>query len=77
MKRESKLYRQFPVRLELPLSNALDRYSAATRIPKTTLSRIAIQKFLNELESSGVRCALEDVCTTLSRIVTAKQEHPI
>ena len=64
MKRQSKVYRQFPVRLELSLSNALDRYSEATRIPKTTISRVAIEKFLNELETSGIRGALEEVCTT-------------
>ena len=64
MKRQSKIYRQFPVRLELSLSNALDRYSEATRIPKTTISRVAIEKFLNELETSGIRGALEEVCTT-------------
>ena len=48
-------YRQFPIRLEASLADALDRYSEATNIPKTTISRIAISKFLKEIEYSGLR----------------------
>jgi predicted DNA-binding protein len=51
-------YRQFPMRLD----DALDRYSEATNIPKTTISRIALTKFLNQLENSGARAVLEQVC---------------
>jgi hypothetical protein len=57
-------YRQFPMRLEAPLADALDRYSEATNIPKTTISRIALTKFLNELEKSGARAVLQQVCKT-------------
>jgi predicted DNA-binding protein len=55
-------FRQFPIRLEAPLADALDRYSEATNIPKTTISRIALTKFLNELEKSGARAMLQQVC---------------
>lgn len=48
--------------VEAPLADALDRYSEATNIPKTTISRIALTKFLNELEKSGARAMLQQVC---------------
>lgn len=57
-------YRQFPIRLESALADALDRYSEATNIPKTTISRIALIKFLNELENSGARSAIQKVCNS-------------
>jgi len=50
------------MRLEASLADALDRYSEATNIPKTTISRIALTKFLNELENSGARAVLQQVC---------------
>ena len=55
-------YRQFPIRLESALADALDRYSEATNIPKTTISRIALTKFLNELENSGARAIIQKIC---------------
>ncbi len=55
-------YRQFPMRLEASLADALDRYAEATNIPKTTISRIALTKFLNQLENSGARAVLQQVC---------------
>ena len=56
-------YKQFPMRLEASLSDALDRYSSETNIPKTTISRIALTKFLNELEHSGARELLKNLCS--------------
>ena len=61
MKHESKRYRQFPVRLELSVSDQLDRYAKLTRIPKTTIARFAIEKFVNEIEISGLVGAVEEV----------------
>ena len=55
--------RQFPLRLESSLADRLDQYSLETRIPKTTISRIAIEKFLNELDETGIRTALRETCT--------------
>jgi len=57
-------YKQFPIRLESALANALDRYSEATNIPKTTISRIALTKFLNEIENSGARAIVQKICST-------------
>lgn len=62
--KQEPTYRQFPMRLEAPLAEALDRYAEATNIPKTTISRIALTKFLNELEKSGARAVLQQVCKT-------------
>ena len=56
-------YKQFPMRLETSLSDALDRCSSETNIPKTTISRIALTKFLNELEHSGARELLRNLCS--------------
>jgi predicted DNA-binding protein len=61
-------YKQFPMRLEASLSDALDRCSSETNIPKTTISRIALTKFLNELEHSGARELLKNVCNLNKQI---------
>ena len=55
-------YRQFPLRLQIDIADELDRVSKETRITKTELSRIAIAKFLHELQSSGARAAIGRVC---------------
>lgn len=56
-------HRQFPLRLELSLADELDRMSAETNINKSTITRIAIQKFLAELKTSGARDAVKQVCS--------------
>jgi predicted DNA-binding protein len=55
-------YRQFPLRLQIDVADELDRVAKETRITKTELSRIAIAKFLNELQDSGARAAIGKVC---------------
>lgn len=52
---------QLPIRLEANLADALDRYSKATRIPKTEIARSSIRRFINDLERTGVRSALEQI----------------
>jgi predicted transcriptional regulator len=47
------IYKQFPMRLELSLARELDHVAKETNINKTTISRIAIQKFLKEIRESG------------------------
>ena len=56
-----QLIRQFPVRLEEPIFEELDRIAKQTNINKTTISRIAIQQFMDRLDSSGISNALEKV----------------
>ena len=56
------IWKQFPVRLEEPMFEELDRIAKQTNINKTTISRIAIQQFMDRLDSSGISNALEKVC---------------
>jgi predicted DNA-binding protein len=55
-------YRQFPLRLPHEMANELDRIAKRTRINKTTISRIAIQKFMSEVERSGADALVNDLC---------------
>jgi len=50
---------QLPVRLEASQADALEKYSKATRIPKSAIARSSIARFLADLERSGVRNSLE------------------
>ena len=56
------IWKQFPVRLEEPMFEELDRIAKQTNINKTTISRIAIQQFMDRLDSSGISNAIEKVC---------------
>jgi predicted DNA-binding protein len=55
-------YRQFPLRLPHEMANELDRIAKRTRINKTTISHIAIQKFMSEVERSGADALVNDLC---------------
>lgn len=55
-------YRQFPLRLPAEMADELDAIAKRTRINKTTISRIALQKFLMEIERSGAAQMLDEVC---------------
>ena len=55
-------YRQFPLRLPHEMANELDRIAKRTRINKTTISRIAIKKFIGEMERAGADELLNDLC---------------
>ena len=55
-------YRQFPLRLPAQIADDLDYVSAQTRINKTTISRIALQKFIAELKRVGADKTLNEVC---------------
>jgi len=50
---------QFPLRLSHDLSNRLNQTAKSTRIPKTTLGRIAIQSLLDQIEEKGISLVLE------------------
>ena len=55
-------YRQFPLRLPHAVADELDRIAKRTRINKTTISRIALQKFISEIERMGADEILDQVC---------------
>ena len=52
---------QFPLRLSQNLSNRLNQTAKSTRIPKTTLGRIAIQTLLDEIEEKGITSVLAEM----------------
>lgn len=52
---------QLPVRLEASQADELEKYSKATRIPKSAIARSSIARFLADLDRSGVRTALERI----------------
>jgi hypothetical protein len=54
--------KNFALRLEFNLANTLDRVSKETQIPKTRIITIGLEKFLSELEQSGIRNAMKEVC---------------
>ena len=55
-------HRQFPLRLHASLADKLDRVSKETQISKTRIATIGLEKFLSELESSGIQSAMRNVC---------------
>lgn len=54
-------YRQFPLRLPAYMADELDSLAKRTRINKTTISRIAIEKMIREIELSGADKLLDEV----------------
>ena len=55
-------YKQFPLRLSPDMFAELERVAKQTRINKTTISRIALQKFLAQIELVGVGNAINELC---------------
>ena len=55
-------YKQFPLRLRPDMFDELERVAKQTRINKTTISRIALQKFLAQIELVGVGNAINELC---------------
>ena len=55
-------YKQFPLRLTHDMFDELERVARQTRINKTTISRIALQKFLAQIEVVGVGNAINELC---------------
>ena len=52
---------QFPLRLSHELSNRLNQTAKFTRIPKTTLGRLAIKALLDNIEEKGVTRVLSEL----------------
>ena len=65
--KESKMnqlqpYKQFPLRLTPDMFAELERVAKQTRINKTTISRIALQKFLAQIELAGAGTVINELC---------------
>ena len=44
-----------PLRIESSLSDRLDTFHDETKIPKNTIIKISLNKFMNEYESSDIK----------------------
>ena len=51
---------QYPLRLSHDLSARFNQAAKSTRIPKSTLGRIAISSLLNEIEQKGITRVLDE-----------------
>jgi len=52
---------QFPLRLSHDLTNRFNHISRSTRIPKSTLGRIAISTLLDQIDKKGISTVLEEI----------------
>ena len=52
---------QFPLRLNHELHAKFTSIATRTRIPMSTLGRLSITKFINEIESKGITCVLDEM----------------
>ena len=55
-------YKSFPLRLHPDIALELDRIASETHIPKTKIITIGLEKFLMELDESGVASAVKSAC---------------
>jgi predicted DNA-binding protein len=53
--------KSFALRLEPNLYQRFTNMASKTKIPKSTLARLAISKFLDDIESKGITLAIKDV----------------
>ena len=54
---------QYPLRLDYQLHDNFYSLSKRTKIPMSTLGRLSITKFLNEVDSKGITTVLEELET--------------
>ena len=52
---------QYPLRLDYNLHHEFRNLSKRTKIPMSTLGRLSITKFLNEIESKGITRVLNEL----------------
>lgn len=52
---------QFPLRLDSNLHDEFRSVSHRTKIPMSTLGRLSITKFLNEIQSKGITKVLNEI----------------
>ena len=52
---------QLPVRLEASQAELLNNYAQATKMNKSQIVRSAVGRYIAELESSGIRSAMEKI----------------
>ena len=52
---------QFPLRMDHELHTKFSKISSKTRIPMSTLGRLGIMRFLNEIELKGITRVLNEM----------------
>ena len=52
---------QYPLRISLELNTRFTKISSSTKIPKSTLGRLGLSRFLDEIESKGITTVLEEM----------------
>ena len=60
---ETKPQVQFPLRMNYELHSQFVNLSKRTKIPMSTLGRLGIKKFLDEIEQKGITTVLEELET--------------
>lgn len=58
---ESTPNKQYPLRISHELNIRFTNISYSTKIPKSTLGRIGLMRFLDEVESKGITRVLEEM----------------
>jgi predicted DNA-binding protein len=56
------VHKMIPIRLDSCLSLRLDQISKDTRIPKNTIVKLSIDKFITEFDLSGIRQKMKELC---------------
>jgi predicted DNA-binding protein len=52
---------QFPLRMNHELHTRFTKISSSTKIPKSTLGRLSITMFLNEIDKKGITTVLKEL----------------
>jgi predicted DNA-binding protein len=52
---------QVPIRLDASMYKKFNRISKSTKIPKATLARDAIARYLNDIQIRGITAVLNDM----------------
>lgn len=60
--------KQFPVRLSDALDARFTRVSNESHISKSKLVRLALNRFLSDIDNSGITAALSFICTSENQL---------
>lgn len=52
---------QYPLRISQELNTRFTKISSSTKIPKSTLGRLGLSRFLDDVETKGIARVLEDM----------------
>ena len=58
---ESSPQVQYPLRISHELHTRFTKISSSTKIPKSTLGRLGLSRFLDDIESRGITTVLNEI----------------